>query len=69
MLECQWILRIRELRKSTCLRVFCKPLINFDAQNNESRVTIEYSNTSFAFVNKRGGLVEITEPYIAADLN
>ena len=65
MLECQWILRIRELRKSTCLRVFCKPLINFDAQNNESLITIEYSNASFTFVNEIGGLVE---PSIAADL-
>ena len=68
MLECQWILRIRELRKSTCLRFFRKPLINFDAQNNESLITIEYCNASFTFVNEIGGLVEMTEPYIAADL-
>ena len=38
------------------------------SQNNESLITIEYSNTNFTFVNEIGGLVEITEPYIAADL-
>ena len=48
------------------LRVFHKPLINF--QNNESLITVEYSNASFKFVNEIGGLVEMTELHIAADL-
>ena len=44
------------------------PLLNFDAQNNESLITIEYSNASFTFDNGIGGLVEMTGPYIADDL-
>ena len=67
-LGCQWISRIRELRKSTCLRVFCKPLINFDVQKIEDLISIEDGNAVFTFVNERGGLVEMTESSITADL-
>ena len=67
-LGCQWISRIRELQKSTCVRVFRKPLINFHAQKIEDLISMKDSNAGFMFVNERGGLVEMTEPSITADI-